>query len=246
MHDRRAAHGAALLPCPTQRAGRAQRAGRTAYPVAVSATPVVQVDLIAALRVDLEAAGFTVDGAAEALGPVAVAALRREQALPAELVTRGRTDPLALLIRLFTLGLPLPACELDRVLPTLGAEGAGRLGLVVRRGDDVVAACDLRPHADETHEWWVASDLSEIETGRPLLGGHVLGIGAASMTLAAWTIRSDVDRALDLGTGCGVQALHLAGHCRSIVATDVSQRALHYARFNAALGLAKKLTRNPG
>ena len=213
----------------------AGRPGAPAYSVAVSATPVVQVDLIAALRADLGAAGFTVYGAAEALGPVAVAALRREQALPAELVTRGRTDPLALLIRLFTLGLPLPACELDRVLPTLGAEGAGRLGLVVRRGDDVVAACDLRPHADETHEWWVASDLSEIETGGPLLEGHVLGIGAASMTLAAWTIRSAVDRALDLGTGCGVQALHLAGHCRSIVATDVSQRALHYARFNAAL-----------
>jgi len=37
------------------------------------------------------------------------------------------------------------------------------------------------------------------------------------------------------GTGCGVQALHLADHCRSIVASDVSERALHYGRFNAAL-----------
>lgn len=53
--------------------------------------------------------------------------------------------------------------------------------------------------------------------------------------MAAWTIRRPVARALDLGTGSGVQALHLAAHADTIVATDVSARALGYARFNAAL-----------
>src|SRR5690606_15820029 len=39
----------------------------------------------------------------------------------------------------------------------------------------------------------------------------------------------------DLGTGCGVQALHLTGHAGQVVATDISARALGFARFNAGL-----------
>ena len=42
-------------------------------------------------------------------------------------------------------------------------------------------------------------------------------------------------RALDLGTGCGVQALHLAAHAERVVATDVNRRALWVARLTAAL-----------
>ena len=80
-------------------------------------------------------------------------------------------------------------------------------------------------------------------TSRPGLDGgpqrvtadHVLGISAASTSLAQLTIRDDVGRALDLGTGCGVQALHLARHAGAVVATDVNRRALDVTRFNAAL-----------
>ena len=49
------------------------------------------------------------------------------------------------------------------------------------------------------------------------------------------TMRSPVDSALDLGCGCGIQALFAARHARKVIATDVSERALHYTRFNAAL-----------
>ncbi len=124
---------------------------------------------------------------------------------------------------------------LEAALPTLGTEGAAALGLVRITGERVVPTCDLRPYADDTHDWWVASDLSEASTQRPLRPDHVLGIGGASTTLATWTIRRPVGRALDLGTGSGVQALHLSVHAESIVATDVSERALAFARFNAAL-----------
>ena len=72
-------------------------------------------------------------------------------------------------------------------------------------------------------------------TNAPLAPDHVLGIGGASTTLASWTPRPAVGTALDLGTGCGVQSLHLAAHARSVTATDLSARALAFARFNAAL-----------
>ena len=61
------------------------------------------------------------------------------------------------------------------------------------------------------------------------------GLGGASTTLASWTPRPAVERALDLGTGCGVQALHLGAHARQVTVTDISTRALDFARFNAVL-----------
>ncbi|GGB75752.1 SAM-dependent methyltransferase [Knoellia flava TL1] len=199
--------------------------------------PVPHVDeaLIARLRADLAAADFTVIGTSEVLGPLAAAALGREQPLPARRVAGASDAPAATLIRLFTLGDPVDVAEVERALPTLRLHGAIELGLVSEEGDGVVARCDVRPYASDDRHWWVASDLAEVATGTPVREDHVLGIGGASTTLAQWTIRRPVRTALDLGTGCGVQALHLGHHADEIVVTDLSERALAYARFNAAL-----------
>jgi len=198
-------------------------------------TPALDEALIARLRADLTTADFTVTGVTDALGPLASNALAREQPLPARRVAAASTAPVATLIRLFTLGDPVDVAEADRALPTLRASGAVALGLVDEEGDGVVARIDVRPYAADERHWWLASDLAEVATGSPVRGDHVLGIGGASTTLAAWTIRRPVGRALDLGTGSGVQALHLGAHAESIVATDLSERALAFARFNAAL-----------
>jgi SAM-dependent methyltransferase len=77
----------------------------------------------------------------------------------------------------------------------------------------------------------VASD-PERETKR---SDRVPGPSKSTRALAAVTPRTRVERALDLGTGCGVQALLLARHADAVVATDVNPRALEYAAFNAAL-----------
>lgn len=191
--------------------------------------------LIAALRADLAAADYSVTHVLDLLGPVAANALAREQVIPAERVTRESTDPAAVLVRLFTLGDPVDQARVEAALPRLGAAGALRLGLVRAEGDALLALVDLRPYGDDEHTWWIASDLSELATRAPLPVDHVLGVGGASATLAAWTPRPRVRRALDLGTGCGVQALHLSTHAEEIVATDISERALNIVRFNAAL-----------
>ncbi|GAA1902722.1 DUF7059 domain-containing protein [Lapillicoccus jejuensis] len=207
-------------------------------PVPSSGVPVdpqEAPDLVAALRADLEGASYTVDGVAALLGPVASAALHRDQPLPADLATRASDEPAATLVRLFALGHPATRAALDAALPSVRTDGLRALGLAEASGDEVRATCDLRPYGDEAHEWWVASDLSELSTGAPLRPDHVLGIGGASTTLAQWTIRRPAARALDLGTGCGVQSLHLGAHAGHVVATDLSARALGYARFNAAL-----------
>lgn len=199
--------------------------------------------MIAALRDDLHEARYTVDGVVERLGDVAAAALRRDQPTAARAVIEGAGDPVATLLRLFTLGEDVSRQALDRALPALGTAGAERLGLVVAAGrasDDAVrAGCDLAPYTarDAAGEvnWWIASDHGELSSGGVLPGEYVLGVGGASTTLAQLTSRASRDRVLDLGTGCGIQALHAARHGREVVATDLSARALAYARFNAAL-----------
>jgi hypothetical protein len=198
-------------------------------------TPVTDTELVARLRADLERAAYTVEAVDELLGPLASAALAREQSLPAQRVTAAADTPLSTMVRLFALGDPVDADDAAQALPSLGVGGAQTLGLVRAEGPGVVATCDLRPYADDDHAWWVTSDLSELATRQPLREDHVLGLGGASTTLASWTPRPHVERALDLGTGCGVQALHLGAHARHITVTDISSRALAFARFNAAL-----------
>ncbi len=201
--------------------------------------------LVPALRADLLASGFTVDGVGDLLGEVASAALHREQAVPVRrvLASARADDPRVALARLFLLGDDVPRAAVDRALAGVGTTGAARLGLVTAAGagdDDAVrAAVDLRPYAAEDArgpvEWWLASDLGEVATGGRLAGDHVLGAGGASITLAQVTMRTPTGRVLDLGTGCGIQALHAARHAEAVVGTDISRRALGFARINAAL-----------
>ena len=65
--------------------------------------------------------------------------------------------------------------------------------------------------------------------------GLVLGVGGASATLAGITIRTPVGRVLDLGTGCGVQALHASRNAARVTATDLNPRALAFTRLTLAL-----------
>jgi SAM-dependent methyltransferase len=56
-----------------------------------------------------------------------------------------------------------------------------------------------------------------------------------SNTLANLTVRRQVGRALDVGTGNGIQALLASRHAEHVIATDVNERALAFARFNLVL-----------
>ena len=204
--------------------------------------PRLPAALADGLRADL-AAGFTRAAVEDALGPVASAALQREEPVAARRATERSAEPAAVLTRLFLLGAPVTRAALDAALPRTTTAGATAVGLVTAAGeaadDEVRAAVDLRPYeaSDAAGEarWWLASDLGELATGRSLHADHVLGIGGASLTLARLTVRDHRPRVLDLGTGCGVQALHASRHSDHVLGTDVSRRALAFAAFNAAL-----------
>ena len=209
--------------------------------------PVVTPEQAASLRADLSESGWGVEAVATLLGEAADAALRREIRLPAlrsvraSLAAGTDSSPVAVLTALFMLGEPVLATALDAALPRTGAAGAAVIGLVGEPDEAgyVRARVDLRPHeaVDDAGEirWWVASDLGELVTGRALAPDHVLGIGGAGLTLAGLTPRTRVRSALDLGCGCGIQTLYLLRHAEHVVATDISERALAFTAFNAAL-----------
>lgn len=198
--------------------------------------PIVEPTALTSLADDL--AAFTVDAVHEAMGELAAAALRRDDPVPARRCLNGRRETAAVLARLWLLGDSVTRRELDTALARTTTAGAEQLGLVRAAGqaadDEVLACVDLRPLEADGATWWLTSDLAESVVG-PLPEDHVLGLGGASTTLASWTPRAPVACALDVGTGSGVQALYLARHCARVTATDVSRRALGFARFNSAL-----------
>ncbi|WP_059010595.1 DUF7059 domain-containing protein [Streptomyces specialis] len=182
------------------------------------------------LREALLAASFTPDGLLDLLGAPAFAALARGETVPARRATRRDDTPAAVLTRLFLLRRPVPLAEARLALPLDAALGDGWLA---RDGDEVRATVDVRPYAgDDGANWFIVSDGP---SHRGEARDVVLGVGGASTTLAGLTPRRPVGRVLDLGTGCGVQALHATRHAGRVTATDVNPRALAMAAATLAL-----------
>ena len=202
--------------------------------------------LISALAVDLDAVDFRSEPLRMLWGEEADDALGRGVREPLLRAIDADEGALATLGRLFVLGMPQPAALVAEALPRVGVEGLAALGLARSSGVDVVPAAVIRPQsftdADGIGEWWIASDLDELALGTELPADHVLGVGGASRTLAEVIVPGPVSRALDLGTGCGIQALLVARYASEVVATDVSERALAFAALNARMNGVGNIT----
>ncbi|MGB3375283.1 MAG: methyltransferase, partial [Microbacterium sp.] len=209
------------------------------------AQPLPDLVLAQALAADLDAADFRSDPLRLLWGEEPDDALARGLREPILRAIAEQTGAAATLGRLFVLGMPQPQDAVQRALPRVGVDGLAALGLATiqggegDQGGDVVPQSVIRPQSfvdvDGVGEWWIASDLDEIALGSSLPADHVLGVGGASRTLAELVIPAPVERALDLGTGCGIQALLVSRHAQVVVATDISERALAYAELNAQL-----------
>ncbi|QKJ20982.1 DUF7059 domain-containing protein [Microbacterium hominis] len=202
--------------------------------------PEPAADICRLLADDLAAAGFRSEPLRAAWGPIADDAVARSLREPALRAIAGRDDPLATLGRLLVLGMPQPAAAVDAALPRTGAAGLAALGLAeTPAGDTVTPTALIRPQAyadpSGVSQWWVASDLDEAALQGPLPEDHVLGVGGASLTLAAIQLPTPATTGLDLGAGCGIQSLRARRNVDRVVATDISESALRFTRLNALL-----------
>ena len=188
------------------------------------------------LRHQLLGANYTTDDVLERIGEAGQAGLGRNSTIAADVALAGAMDPLACLIRLFILQQDVDEASAARAMDLEASIGAGW----VERCEGVVRALvDIRPYGspDDGATGFLVSDLTPgmDQLTAPTRPDYVLGASPASLTLAEITMRRPVDRALDLGTGCGVQSLHLAQHASTVVATDLNPRALDLARVSAEL-----------
>ena len=183
---------------------------------------------LAALRSALEQAGFTAEAVEERLGTHELSSRPVDTAVHVRRLDGG--DAFSTLARLFLLGDAVPAERLDEAAAPATGERLAALGLVSLADGRARALVRLVPHGD----YYVASDAGP-ESGTDVPFDHVPGIQAPSVTLAKLAVRSPCASALDLGTGCGIQALLAAKHADRVVASDVNPRALGFASFNAAL-----------
>ncbi|GAA2620374.1 methyltransferase [Actinomadura fulvescens] len=181
---------------------------------------------------------YTVAGVRELLGPVAGGALARDEIVPALRATGGGS-PLEAFTRLFWLQVTVGEAAVKHVADDLVAAG-----LVERSGGELRALLHVEPLESVNgagHVGYAVSDLkARPGAGVTLKPDHVVGVGGASDSLARLVVHRAVDNVLDLGTGCGVQAVRLAAEPgrprpRAITVTDVNARALELSALSFAL-----------
>jgi hypothetical protein len=196
---------------------------------------MVPEEVVARLRSALTAARFTVEGVREHVGDEAHAALSRNETTPG-LRRTADGSPIATLTRLWPLQAPVTFEAAEQALPGL-VDPLCAAGILERSVGDVRAVIDIRPYADDDNDWWVVSDLTPGLDGgeRRMRPDHVLGVSSASTSLAQLINRRPVATALDVGTGSGVQTLHLSTHADRVVGTDLNPRCLDLAGLTAAL-----------
>ncbi len=188
--------------------------------------PVVDRAAAAIARKALDAVGYGERGVVELLGDDGPGA----DATDVPVFERRLPDsPLANVVRLLLLQLPVPEADAARALGREGADAVVALGLAVRSGD----AFEPRGRIMPVEGLLLACDAFPSGSADP--PGYVAAFTPTASWCAALTARRPVEQALDVGTGNGAQALLAARHARHVVATDVNPRALAFTSLNAAL-----------
>ncbi|PXW33643.1 UNVERIFIED_CONTAM: methyltransferase family protein [Williamsia faeni] len=179
-------------------------------------------------------AGYTTDGVLRLLGDQAHDALGRGEPVPARRICAGGGE-LGVLIRLLLLGDTCSESEVAAALRPVSVNDAVRHGIVARDGRGLYAAIDLRPLDFGAGNRWLFSDLDGSLRRHSITEDHVLGVGHASLSLLRATTTEPVGRLLDVGTGCGVQAVHAADFAGHVTATDITDRSLALTRAGMAI-----------
>jgi methylase of polypeptide subunit release factors len=184
----------------------------------------------AAARDLLNRHAFTRAGILQRLNAESIPSLK-ESDTPLLLWYTREGSPLDTLIRLFIMNIPVDTDQVRRALDPMKSDDWLSAGLL-RPADAnrLSAAVKLMPYNDQ----FFIHDLNP-RTESEIRSDYVMGIGAATISLANLTARRQSALTLDLGTGCGTQAHFCAPHSGKVIATDTNPRALDFCRFNTAL-----------
>ncbi len=186
---------------------------------------------IAELRGRLLEADYTGPGVIQALGGETDTVSLHPTDIPVNARRLTPGSPLSTLIALFLLGLTVEPEPARQAFAPLSLDRLDRLGLVESTAEGIRALVELFPYQNLI----LACDRkAELTAGHETLQ-VVGGVTVSTQVLANLTVRRRVRTALDVGTGCGIQALLAARHSEHVIGVDINPRALNFAAFNARL-----------
>jgi methylase of polypeptide subunit release factors len=136
---------------------------------------------------------------------------------------------LPVLARVFFVGWPTAQDLCRKYIPYNILDVCVGANLLVQEGDTLAPQAILVPFEDTR---LIACDAPRLRSNNP---DAVLGPSGTTRTLAQAALRSQTTSLLDLGTGPGVLAIIAAGFSAHVTATDLNERCIEFARFNAAL-----------
>jgi methylase of polypeptide subunit release factors len=178
------------------------------------------------LRSIFDRAGYTVAAIAGRLGLDQNLTLRMAE-VPIHLRRLTSNDQLDDLIRLFFLNSTLPFEQAEAALHPVEIDELVASG-ILEQGRPVRSALRFVPRGGLLFAF-------DGHDPQGLRTDSVLGWTSSARTLASMTVRRPVQTALDLGTGCGLQALLAASHAKKVVAVDLNPRALWLTELNCRL-----------
>jgi precorrin-6B methylase 2 len=194
-----------------------------------SALPTANAAECRRIREVLAKANYTEQSVCALLGIDHLGRLREMK--PPVLLRRTAGDaPLATLVRLFVLGRPVDFEAARQAFAPASVEEWKELGLIEVADSRVTGRFQLRCYRDLL----LAYDFVRRGQGG-LRQDFVMGVSPSSLVLAGMTVRRKSSATLDLGFGCGIQAILAAPHSERVVGVDCNPRAVALARFNANL-----------
>jgi len=159
-----------------------------------------------------------------------------ERLVPRLLALTAEPTLFNVLARCFMAGEPVDSSAARAVVPEAILKLLLDAGLLRPAADTLAPQAMLAPF----HGLLLATDpVRKVEARQ--LADPLLSINPTTGWLYLFTLRQPFRSALDLGTGCGIQALAAAAGSEHVVATDVNPRAAEFVAFNARLNGVQNL-----
>jgi SAM-dependent methyltransferase len=145
--------------------------------------------------------------------------------------TPDENDPVDTLLELFIDGHAVPIDRLRKHVSARFIDAVIETRLADRLAEETGSSLQSRLCLFPCYGKFIVTDRAMKNTAI----NQVMWLWGESYILGGLVKRLPRRRAIDLGTGSGIQALLASDHCESVVGVDINPRALEFAKFNAAL-----------
>jgi methylase of polypeptide subunit release factors len=181
------------------------------------------------VRAVLDAAGFNSLGLIDRLGPAA----QHIEPLTVPMLCRrtAQLTPIDVFARVYVLGLAVDAEAVERAISPMTLDEWVEGGLLEHWDDGIGSAFAIFPEG----KLLVLADPPASQGRAERRPDRVMGVAQTTRDLMSLGIEAGIESTFELGTGCGVVALLQREHGGSVVASDINERALCVARFNALI-----------